>query len=190
MKGVFILSYIIFLFGKTNSKIVNGLFKSCSVLDNKKNIDLDNLCIQKETYECNFSKSILQSFLINNNKFNLIENNHIKKVVFSNDNKLYETVCLNIDIIDILEDTTFGNPKKCFNDIEVQFKNKEEKIVKGFLTKNGVIRGDSEEINCDDSEKIFRSLDKSIAIIRKKDFSLIIESLGNQFKKIKNILKQ
>ena len=182
MKRLLIFNFIVcILLGKTNSKFLKGFFRSCYI---DKIIELDTLCNQKETYECFNLKIMYKSFLKKNNTFHTFEENGIKKIVYSKDKKIYRTTCFYIDKIDIMEDQTIQTPNKCAKDIWIHYKNEANNIVDGFLTKIGVIRKDTEEIDCEESETIFKSFDKSIIIIRKNDLSFLIDSLFCKNKKI------
>ncbi len=173
---VFQLFLFRFFLGYTNSRILNSLFKSCSVLNDQKVIELDNFCNKKETYECFYAKSLLNSFLTKDDMFHTIKN----RVVYSKDKKLYETICYNINQIDIIEnESTKGKQIKCTQDIWIHYSNEKSEIVDGFLTKNGIIRKTTTQIDCDETEGIFKSFDKNIVIIRKKDLQLMIENQGN-----------
>ena len=98
----------------------------------------------------------------NEDEFHLIRGKTNLFIVYSNQNRLFETECISVQQIiiqDILTDTT------CFKDLYIAYF-LDGSLNKAFLTKSGVLRRQTREIKCTDSQQIFNSISNNFQVIK------------------------
>jgi hypothetical protein len=92
---------------------------------------------------CHMYKSFLTIFSKTDDEFfTFVDFNGNEAILYSDDGKIYVPKCLDIQEIDILDNT-----KNCFKDFAVTFQYK-NKTMSGFLTKEGIIKTTSKLVGC------------------------------------------
>jgi hypothetical protein len=126
--------------------------------------------IGKETFCGLYPKNCLcyNTFIKKNREYSILKEESKLNVFFSEEEKLFHTVCHKVSQISIQ-----GSPSNCFNDLVCTFRY-ENRDNLGFLTKDGLIREDTHTIQCNEKIYYFKTLNNIHHLIKiKKNVELM-----------------
>jgi hypothetical protein len=150
---------------------VTGEFLFCEYKISK-NINANDICFDKVSCE---KIAIMQK---SKDEFHYFKSQARDLVIYSNNNQFSETTCEKVNQI-IIQDVIKSNI--CMRDLFVAFKLK-NKFELGFMTKHGILRKKTLEIECINNPQIFQTPNKSHTIIKRNNsisFSFVSENLIN-----------
>ena len=136
-----------------------------NVTDHFSYCDNNETAILKENEFCYDKESCANKESITNvnDEFHFVKNQSREYIVYSVNNQLFQTICEKVQQI-IIQDEIKSNV--CVRDLFVAFKIN-DKFEPGFLTKNGIIRKKTIEIECSNSLfQIFEIPNKSHKIMK------------------------
>jgi hypothetical protein len=137
-----------------------------------KNINFNEICFDKVSCE---KIAMLQK---STDEFHFFKNQAGNLVIYSNNNQFFETTCEKVNQI-IIQDVI--NSNICVRDLFVAFKLK-NKFEFGFMTRHGILRKKTLEIECINNPQIFQTPNKSLTIIKTNNsisFPFVSENLTN-----------
>ena len=170
----FILICFCFLLKNVISLTLNDKFLYCKKLNL---FNINDVCTSDDSYIFNVKCSYVKAGLLGINEyedeFHLIEYKDYSFVVYSNNGELFNTSCIKINSVEILDKVDV-----CVADVYLNFyyeNNKKE----AFLSKNGIIRDTSKEIKCNNEYYYFNNIENHL-ILKKKRYQIEAINLGNE----------
>lgn len=173
--------------------IFNGIFKinsiknfKCSLLYCQKTnilVDLKIQCSRKtliETLRCTEYYNQLRILLKYDDEYNIINSVDKEDVIFSKNNELYATNCTTIRQIAIPEAIN-----SCTRDLPIYIDNDYKEIA--FLTKSGIIRNNSDAIECSNKKEYFKVGDTEI--VKKDKLIKFFSNLKEHVSLVKDMLE-